>query len=192
MRSQQTQWPSLSRAAWQLLILLPGQHPRQGQSFPSITSAMRHAPSQPRAQADVAFCGDGSQDAANPRCLALNHSMEHSPNPHNCPDSISLACSLLGTEYPSTHPMTTFHFARRCQGPQPACAQDGTYTPSLARICITSGLVTWINKRLQVHDRFPCRPCRAGCTARCGFDGAMGHPVCVHRHLHMYLPTLRP
>ena len=138
------------------------------------------------------FAGTARRTLLIPAALPSTIPWSTARTPHNCPDSIGLACSLLGTEYPSTHPMTTFHFARRCQGPQPACAQDGTYTPSLARICITSGLVTWINKRLQVHDRFPCRPCRAGCTARCGFDGAMGHPVCVHRHLHMYLPTLRP
>jgi len=108
MRSQQTQWPSLSRAAWQLLILLPGQHPRQGQSFPSITSAMRHAPSQPRAQADVAFCGDGSQDAANPRCLALNHSMEHSPNPPQLPRLYQSCLFVVGYRIPLNPPHDHF------------------------------------------------------------------------------------
>jgi len=148
---------------------------------------MRHAPSQPQPQADVAFCGDGSQDAAYPRCLALNHSMEHSPKPHNGPDYANLALSLLVPNIPSIHPMTTDHLPRCCQGPQPACPQRRHTQPRSEMHHGRAGDVGKQTTASRVSISMPSPSSRVHNQVM-----ALWAIVHVHRHLHMYLPTLRP
>jgi len=100
----------------------------------------------PRRKQMSLFAGTARRTLPIPAALPSTIPWNTARNPTIAPTPTPTICclSLLVAWYrisPQTPPMTTSLVGY--QGPQSACAQDGT--PSLARKCITSGLATWVN-----------------------------------------------